>query len=380
MGVYGIVHSFQDYVNSGNGWLFLPAAIVLGALHGLEPGHSKTMMAAFIVSIRGTVKQALLLALSATFSHTCVIWILALVGLHYSAQFSIETLEPYFQVGIGLIIVAMALWMVWRVRKLSGEGGHSHGHPHEHGEHGGLLVKTEEGFIEISIFEAGVPPEFRLFFYNPQRQPVSSPRGDGLELKTVRPNGETEAFGLAFNGDFLKSTKAIAEPHEFEVVLQEKHGSHVHSYSAQFSEDDHHHHPDPALEAVDPEEYEDAHERAHAMQIQQHFANRPATTGQIVLFGLTGGLIPCPTAFAVLLVCLQLKQFALGFATVLAFSVGLAITMMTVGAVAAYSVGHVSKRFKNFGKMTRYAPYASATFMTVIGLFILFEGAKHLGR
>jgi nickel/cobalt exporter len=36
-----------------NAWLFIPSAILLGALHGLEPGHSKTMMAAFIVAIRG---------------------------------------------------------------------------------------------------------------------------------------------------------------------------------------------------------------------------------------------------------------------------------------------------------------------------------------
>ena len=31
-----------------NLWIFIPTAILLGALHGLEPGHSKTMMAAFI--------------------------------------------------------------------------------------------------------------------------------------------------------------------------------------------------------------------------------------------------------------------------------------------------------------------------------------------
>jgi nickel/cobalt transporter (NicO) family protein len=36
-------------------WLFVPTAILLGALDGLEPGHSKTMMAAFIIAVRGTV-------------------------------------------------------------------------------------------------------------------------------------------------------------------------------------------------------------------------------------------------------------------------------------------------------------------------------------
>ena len=35
---------------SANLWLFIPAAILLGALHGLEPGHSKPMMAAFIIA------------------------------------------------------------------------------------------------------------------------------------------------------------------------------------------------------------------------------------------------------------------------------------------------------------------------------------------
>ena len=39
-------------------WFSIPTAILLGALHGLEPGHSKTMTAAFIVAIRGAVGQA----------------------------------------------------------------------------------------------------------------------------------------------------------------------------------------------------------------------------------------------------------------------------------------------------------------------------------
>ena len=40
---------------SAHAWLYIPIAILLGALHGLEPGHSKTMMAAFIIAIRGTL-------------------------------------------------------------------------------------------------------------------------------------------------------------------------------------------------------------------------------------------------------------------------------------------------------------------------------------
>ena len=65
---------FADLLAQGtaHAWLFIPSAIVLGALHGLEPGHSKTMMAAFIIAVRGTVRQAVLLGLCATLSHTPV--------------------------------------------------------------------------------------------------------------------------------------------------------------------------------------------------------------------------------------------------------------------------------------------------------------------
>src|SRR5450631_243943 len=79
---------FSQALSQGasHAWLFIPSAILLGALHGLEPGHSKTMMAAFIVAIRGTVWQATLLGLSAAISHSLLIWLLAAVALKYGGQ------------------------------------------------------------------------------------------------------------------------------------------------------------------------------------------------------------------------------------------------------------------------------------------------------
>ena len=102
MGGRGIVHRMTDFSQalsqgSAHAWLYIPTAILLGALHGLEPGHSKTMMAAFIVAIRGTVTQAVLLGLSAAFSHSLIIWLLAAVALKYGSQWNAETTEPYFQ-------------------------------------------------------------------------------------------------------------------------------------------------------------------------------------------------------------------------------------------------------------------------------------------
>ena len=74
---------FTTLLQQGNAWFFIPGAILLGALHGLEPGHSKTMMAAFIVAIRGTLKQAILLGLAATLSHTVVVWVIAMAGMWF---------------------------------------------------------------------------------------------------------------------------------------------------------------------------------------------------------------------------------------------------------------------------------------------------------
>ena len=266
----------NEYISQGQGWLFFPMAIFLGARHGLEPGHSKAMMTAFIVAIRGSVWQAILLGISATISHTAIIWILAFVGFHYSANLNIEELEPYFQMATGIVVIALACWMLHRTRQIQKQAHHSHDQKDHHHDHG-----------------------------------------------------------------------------------------HDHSHRHEKSN------PDNL-------EFADAHERAHALDLQKHLKNKNITTGQIILFGLTGGLLPCPSAFAVLLVCLQLKKVALGFALVLGFSLGLAITLVTVGVVAALSVKHASQRFKGFGEFASKVPYFSSTILIVIGLFVTLQGLRHL--
>lgn len=102
------------------------------------------------------------------------------------------------------------------------------------------------------------------------------------------------------------------------------------------------------------------------------------TTGQIVMFGLTGGLIPCPASITVLLLCLQLKEIALGATLVLSFSIGLALTMVLSGALAALSVKHVSRRWSGFGKFARRAPYFSAALILLVGLYVGYQGLQAL--
>lgn len=388
--------AFADLLAQGaaHAWLFIPSAILLGALHGLEPGHSKTMMAAFIIAIRGSVKQAVLLGLCATLSHTLIVWVIALGGLYLWRGVSTETIEPYFQLATGVIIVAMALWMLWRARRddvfaaLTPAGhdhhdhhdhhGHSHGHAHADHAHGGegQRINTGHGVLALSVHENGAPPKFRVLA---ERGPAWA--ADAVVLETERPDGARQAFSFVQRDGYLESREEIPEPHEFMARLSLSHGDHAHSYDVPFVEHDHGHdhlHEEVRGLELSTGGYQDAHELAHANDIRRRFAGREVTTGQIVIFGLTGGLIPCPGAITVLLLCLQLKEFALGAVLVLCFSIGLALTMVASGVIAALSVKQVSKRWSGFGEIVRKAPYLSGAVILVIGVYIGVNGWLHL--
>ena len=366
--------SFNEYLAHGNAWLFLPAAILLGALHGLEPGHSKTMMAAFIVAIRGTIGQAVLLGLSAAISHSLIIWVLAGAALHYGDKWNAETAEPYLQLGSAVMILGLAAWMFWRTRRdlraaAAHEHGHDHGHDHAHSEL--FVLDMGHGKLDLSVFEEGVPPVFQLRAPKGERLPTAN----DVTLETVRPDGTRQVFQFTAKQDYLESTVDIPEPHEFDATVKVGHGGHSHTCRVEFREDEHHHHHG---EDDGSQEFQDAHERAHAQDIAQRFAGKAVTTPQIILFGVTGGLMPCPAAFTVLLVCLQLKKVTLGFAIVGAFSFGLALTMVAAGVLAAWSVRHAEKRYKGFGEMMRRAPYVSCVLLVALASFMAWHGWRGL--
>jgi len=367
---------------TSHAWLFVPTAILLGALHGLEPGHSKTMMAAFIIAIRGSVKQAVLLGLCATFSHTLIVWIIALGGMYLWQGLAPETIEPYLQVGSAVIIIGMGLWMIWQARRdqhLAAIGSHGHDHDHHHHDAPSPRIDTGHGVLQLSIFEDGVPPRFRIEAERGALWPAAD-----VAIETERGDGTLQKFSFAECGGYLESLEDIPEPHEFVARVSLAHGGHRHDYDVAFVEHDHDHHHahDHLSEELHGLEvatgYQDAHELAHANDIRRRFADRNVTTGQIVLFGLTGGLIPCPGAITVLLLCLQLKAFTLGAALVLCFSIGLALTMVTSGVIAAVSVKQVSKRFSGFGDIVRKAPYVSGMVILLIGLYLGVNGWIHL--
>lgn len=361
-----------------NLWVFIPTAILLGALHGLEPGHSKTMMASFIIAVKGTIGQAALLGLCAALSHSLIVWALAAAALKFGNELIAEQAEPYFMLLSALVVIGVSIWMFVRTRRdeLAAKA-------HQHAPHAGKIINTGHGIVELEVFESGVPPRFRLHAYDDTMAAKGFGDHDTVSIETFRPDGAKQTFELKASGMFLESVQEIPEPHEFEAVLSMGHGDHVHRFEVNFSEDDHdhshsghdhgahHHHPHDVGDDLlgGDGTYQDAHERAHAEDIKRRFVGQKVTTGQIAMFGLTGGLVPCPASVTIMMICLHLKQYSLGAVMVASFSLGLAISLVSVGVIAAWGARQVGKRLGGgrFSDLARKMPYFSSGLMALVG-------------
>lgn len=384
--------SFAELIqqSSANAWFFMPSAILLGALHGLEPGHSKTMMAAFIVAIRGSVSQAILLGLAATVSHTAIVWGIALSGMYIWQGIDTEIIEPYLQLVSAGIIMAIALWMLKRTwgdqQAAKAAAGHAHDQGHEHGAghaqgHGedARRIDTGHGVMAIEIYEQSVPPRWRMTGEGRKPWPAAS-----VTLETERSDGTRQAFTFVDRDGYIESVEEIPEPHEFMTRIGVSHAGHSHDYDLSFVEGHGHEHEHDHVRNqsrgldVATDGYQDPHELAHANDIRRKFANRNVTTPQIIMFGLTGGLIPCPAAITVLILCLQLKEITLGAVLVLCFSIGLAITLVVVGGVAAIGAHQAGKRWTGFQIIARRAPYFSSVLIICVGLYVGYQGWRGL--
>jgi nickel/cobalt exporter len=113
----------------------MAVSVGLGAFHALEPGHGKTVVAAYLVGARGTAWHALMLGLIVTVTHTAGVYVLGAVTLFASHYIVPERLYPWLGVTSGLIIASLGLSLF--LRRYAGSGhpeshAHAHGHSHTH--------------------------------------------------------------------------------------------------------------------------------------------------------------------------------------------------------------------------------------------------------
>jgi len=112
----------------------LAVAVGLGAFHALEPGHGKTLVAAYLVGSRGTMRHALWLGLIVTGAHTAGVYLLGGVTLYASQYVVPERLYPWLGVTSGVMITGLGLLIFFR-RYLKKENRSHHHHDHAHPSH-----------------------------------------------------------------------------------------------------------------------------------------------------------------------------------------------------------------------------------------------------
>jgi len=248
-------------------------AMALGALHAFEPGHGKTLIAAYMIGTRGRAIDGIILGFIVTFTHTFSVIILGIIAKVLSSSYSDQQLHGWLGLFSALLILAVGIWMLRQ--RLKSSTGHTHfhlfgkGHSHDHHEH--------------------------------------------------------------------------------------DHHTHNHHDHDHHSHD--HDHP-----------HDHAHDHDHNDK-QKRGEHRPGKLN-LLLLGISGGLVPCPAAIATLLAAIAAGRIAEGLTMAIFFSLGLGLVMMTIGVVLAHA-GKLTDRFDSRPEFSRRMGIFSAAIITILGMVTL---------
>jgi nickel/cobalt transporter (NicO) family protein len=281
----------------------LAISFIWGAMHAMTPGHGKTIVGAYLVGSRGTLKHALYLGLTTTITHTLGVFALGLVTL-FAAQYIVpETLYPWMSLFSGLFVVG----------------------------------------IGINLF-------------------ASRFRSSGLGLSKIKANfaGSGHVHSLAF-----QPTEEMGHQHQYVLNASREH-LHIH---------DHGH---PHVHRHEGHEHHHGHSHADHSHLPSGTDGTPVTWRSLLALGISGGLIPCPSALVVLLGAIALNRIGFGLILVLAFSLGLAGALTAIGMMFIYA-GRLFERFPSQGRIIRFLPVLSAVFVSAIGIAIAIKALAEIG-
>lgn len=329
-------------------WVYFPTALLLGALHALEPGHAKTLTAAYLIGIKGTKRDAILLGLAVAATHSIVVVGISVLALFLGRETFTEDVTHWLQIGSGVIVVLLGLWMlIRRVRHMR------RAHEHHHHAPEPVIVRTSHAEGELSIIDTPVGERFQ--FLSQRARPgaefrVVIFRSEGLETHILRQTAPG-------SGAFV-SAEAPNEPHEFAAEFETRLGREREVSGFEMHEPDDHDHSHMT---------DDEHARAHAATIPDYAkkGERP-TSAQILAFGAAGGMIPCPASITVMLLALSIGRFASGLLAVAGFSLGLAITLVGIGLVVVAGITRL-RGTGRFEFISKQAPVLSAGVVILSG-------------
>ena len=110
-------------------------------------------------------------------------------------------------------------------------GEHGEADELERGPHGGRMLREDDFAVEITIFEAGVEPQFRVFSY--LRDRPLDPADVELGIEAGRLGGDVDRFTFDAADDYRKSREIVREPHSFDVAVKATHAGRTHDWAYQ---------------------------------------------------------------------------------------------------------------------------------------------------
>lgn len=303
-------------MNSGRGFmLFLTItvlAFVWGAGHALMPGHAKTVVAAYLISQRGTYWHAVLLAIVVTVTHTALVVIVGFIVFAY--QRTHPNLGPQIQLWLGTLAGAlvsiMGLTLIWRAA--TGRIVHHH-HDHDHHHHEDL-------------------PWWRRLFTHSHAH--VGHRHHHHHHGHSHSHGHHHGHGHSHHHHDHSHDHGHDHSHD-----------HGHAHSHDHHGDTHSHDHRDHREAEGTRQLVDAASSsttnpapAGAPHDHHHHASaEPISTRMLLMLGITGGIVPCPTAMIILLLGIGANVVAWSLYAVGVFSLGLSLTLMGIGFLALAS-------------------------------------------
>jgi ABC-type nickel/cobalt efflux system permease component RcnA len=160
---------------------------------------------------------------------------------------------------------------------------------------------------------------------------------------------------IAGLGGFLLARRYFGED---AIPTHHHHGSHDHnSGHGHF----HGHHPHD-------------HDRAHS-----HGADPQVSPRELLTLGISGGIIPCPAALVVLLSAVSMQRIGFGLLLIVAFSVGLAAVLITIGLFMVYARHFMSRFQVNNRFTTRWLPMTSSAFIFLFGIALTLQALQTAG-
>ena len=316
-------------------------AFGLGAFHALSPGHGKTVVGAYLVGTQGTAKHAILLGGIVTITHTLGVFLLGLVTLYASKYILPEKLYPWlgFFSGLAVVVIGLSLFLQ-RYRNLHAGSSASHGHGHEHG-HEHLHKQDNHGHSHD---------------HHPQDH--------------SHEHGHSHA-------DLAEHAH-----HEHSDTHDQSH-MHVHSDAP---ESHHHDHDDPNGHHHHSHEHSHSHDHADAHSSLTHthggvthshdYSN--VRFKDLFTLGVSGGIVPCPSALVVLLSAISLNRVGLGLLMIVAFSLGLALVLMAIGLLMVYARGFM-ERLGGGGRLWQTLPVFSPLIIAALGAVIAIQALVGAG-